>query len=73
MLETANDLRFIIFSSNQKEDVVDFGPIFESLFRSYIEYVKKNYLYEQDAVIDVPKFKEATNGIFKEAVSGKKK
>lgn len=63
MFETGNDLRFIIFS-NLKEDI-DYTSTFQKLWDCYIESVKKNYLYEQDEIINIPKFKESTNTVFK--------
>lgn len=72
MFETANDLKFILFSS-LKEEIPDFTPVFENVWKCYVESVKRNYLYEQDEVINIPKFRESTNAVFKDVMAVKKK
>lgn len=72
MFETANGLRFILFSS-LKDEVVDFQVVFAQLFQHYIDYVKRNFLYDQDEYIEVPKFKDVTNGLFLDIMAKRKK
>lgn len=72
MLETANNIRFIIFSS-LKDDNIDFNEVFQQLFQHYIDYVKRNFLYEQDDYINIPKFRDCTNGLFTDIMNRKKK
>jgi hypothetical protein len=72
MFETANNLRFIIFSS-LKDDTIDFTVVFGQLFQHYIDFVKRNFLYEQDDYINIPKFKDYTNGLFVDIMAKRKK
>jgi len=72
MFETANGLRFVLFSS-LRDDSVDFQVVFGQLFQHYIDYVKRNFLYEQDDYIEVPKFKDVTNGLFADIAAKRKK
>ena len=72
MFETANEVRMVLFSS-LKEEGVDFGALFQQLWGVYVDAVKRNYLYEQGEVIEIPKFKEGTNAIFKEIAARKGK
>jgi hypothetical protein len=71
MFETSNNLRFVIFSS-LKDDTIDFNVVFTQLFQHYLDFVKRNYLYEQDSYINIPKFKENTNGTFTDILAKRK-
>lgn len=52
---------------------MDFQVVFGQLFQHYIDYVKRNFLYEHDDYIEVPKFKDCTNGLFADIMAKRKK